>query len=693
MLISATKAGEVRVALLKGSILSDLDIEVSGVEQKKANIYKARVSRVEPSLDAAFIDYGADRHGFLPFKEVSKSCFKPGAADKPFSSLNIKDVLNEGQELLVQVDKEERGNKGAALTTFISLAGSYLVLMPNNPRVGGISRRIDGKERDEMRDLLKSMDLPEGMGLIVRTAGVGKSQRDLKWDLESLLTRWKAIEDVTPNHTAPSLIHQEGDAVMRAIRDYLRRDIEEILVDTPQLCEKAKDYITQVKPDFAKKIHLYQGDIPLFSFYQVEKQIETAYLRTVKLPSGGSISIDHTEALISIDVNSARATSGGDIEETALTTNLEAAEEIARQLRIRDLGGLIVIDFIDMAQQKNQREVSRHLQEALEYDRARVQVGSITRFGLLEMSRQRLRSHLGAALQVACPRCEGQGTIRSIESLASSIIRILEEETLQQQEIAEFQVQAPIDLATFLLNERRADIFEITSRTKLNISIIPNRFLETPKYKIIKIRADELAKNKIASYNTTILCESKLLENHKKTTSPNGDPLLNNKTTITPAVTNEMLKNNAKNSIVSKVLTWISKLLKKTASQEKKSPAATIETKYPSGSKPRTRSPHNNRRNSRNNYGNKPARKISEQRTKRAPTGELGRKRGQPSPSSKKTSSPIVAEKTQSPGNSNSSITGNTTTDIPLASSNPINHEPIISAANVNQSPGELTEK
>lgn len=500
MLISAIQPDEVRVALVRDNVLYDLDIQHPGFEQKKANIYKGRVSRVEPSLEAAFIDYGADRHGFLPFKEVSRNYFSPEMAEESFSRLNIRDALHEGQEITVQIDKEERGNKGAALTTFISLAGSYLVLMPNNPRVGGISRRVEGTERDELRDLMHNLNLPEGMGLIVRTAGVGKSLEELKWDLDSLMRQWRAIEEVAVTREAPFLIYQEGDTIMRAIRDYLRQDIEEILVDTPEIFEKAKQYINQVKPDFIDKIQLYQNKVPLFSFHQIEKQIETAYQRIVHLPSGGSIVIDHTEALVSVDVNSAKSTGGSDIEETAFNTNVEASNEVARQLRLRDIGGLIVIDFIDMSHIKHQREVVQVLRKALELDRARVQVGNITRFGLLEMSRQRLRSVLGKQVQVTCPRCDGQGTIRSIESLASSMVLMIEEEAVKDN-TAEIHVQLPVDFATYMLNEKRDILTDITVRHKTRIIILPNQHLATPQYKIKRVRSSETSKSNEFSYN------------------------------------------------------------------------------------------------------------------------------------------------------------------------------------------------
>jgi ribonuclease E len=485
MLISALQKEELRVAIIKGQLLYDLDIEHTGIEQKKSNIYLGKISRIEPSLEAAFVDYGAEKHGFLPFKEISKIYFSSFTGS--MSDLNIKDVIKEGQELIVQVEKEERGNKGAALTTFISLAGSYIVLMPNNPRAGGISRRIEGEDRFELREALKKLQIPEDMGAIIRTAGIGRESEELQSDIDSLIKQWEAIRKASAEKPAPFLIFQESNAAIRAVRDYLKQDIEEIIIDNREIFEKVKSYISQVKPDFFEKIKFYEDKIPLFSFYQIEKQIESAYLRSVHLPSGGSIVIDHTEALVSIDVNSARATGGGDIEETALNTNLEAVDEIARQLRLRDIGGLIVIDFIDMSPIRNQRAVSQKMREALKFDRARVQIGNITRFGLLEMSRQRLRTHIGQAIQVTCPRCDGQGTIRSIESLATSIIRVIEEDTIKDNSV-QIQVQVPIDLATYLLNEKREILAEVEKRQDVQILILPNQHLETPKYKIKKLR-------------------------------------------------------------------------------------------------------------------------------------------------------------------------------------------------------------
>ena len=450
MLINATHPEELRVALVDGQRLFDLDIESSTREQKKSNIYKGRITRVEPSLEAAFVDFGADRHGFLPLKEISKEYFKksPGQIE---GKINIKDVLAEGQEVIVQVDKEERGNKGAALTTFISLAGRYLVLMPNNARAGGISRRIEGEERAQLKEAMNGVQVPKSMGIIVRTAGIGRTTEELQWDLDYLVQFWEAITQAAGERKAPFLIHQESNVIIRAVRDYLRQDIGEVLIDAESVYEDVLSFVRAVMPSFENKIKLYKDEIPLFSRYQIEGQIETAFQREVKLPSGGSIVIDPTEALVSIDINSSRATKGHDIEETALQTNLEAAEEIARQLRLRDMGGLIVIDFIDMTPAKHQREVEQKMREALEIDRARVQVGKISRFGLLEMSRQRLRPSLGETRSEVCPRCEGQGTIRGIESLALSIMRLIYEES-SKEKTAEVRAMVPVSVATFLLN-------------------------------------------------------------------------------------------------------------------------------------------------------------------------------------------------------------------------------------------------
>lgn len=500
MLINATQTEELRVALVDGQKLYDLDIEASSREQKKANIYKGKITRIEPSLEAAFVDFGAERHGFLPLKEISKEYFKPSAGK---GRVNIKDALREGQELIVQVDKEERGNKGAALTTFISLAGRYLVLMPNNPRAGGISRRIEGDERTQLKDAMSGLQTPANMGAIVRTAGVGRTTEELQWDLDYLLQFWDSITKASESRQAPFLIYQESNLIIRAIRDYLRQDIGEVLVDAPMVFEDVVNFVKSVMPAYENKIKLYQDEIPLFSRYQIEAQIETAFQREVKLPSGGSVVIDPTEALVSIDINSARATKGGDIEETALQTNLEAADEIARQLRLRDIGGLIVIDFIDMGPSKNQREVENRIKKALELDRARVQVGKISRFGLLEMSRQRLRPSLGETRAEVCPRCSGQGTIRDIESLALSIMRLIYEESSKEKTGA-VQAIVPVSVASFLLNEKRKQIFDIERRQAVRVIIAPNEQLDTPHFQVKRLREDEVeGMENLVSYQLT----------------------------------------------------------------------------------------------------------------------------------------------------------------------------------------------
>jgi ribonuclease E len=501
MLINAThKDQELRVALANGQHLYDLIIESSAREQKQSNIYKGKVTRIEPSLEAAFVDYGEERHGFLPLKEVVRSSFKASFHDTG-KRPSITEVLEEDQEIIVQIDKEERGTKGAALTTAISLPGSFLVLMPNNPRAGGISRRIEGDERSELRENLASLTLPEGMGLIVRTAGSGKSHEELQWDLDILLRHWEAIKTVATSRVAPFLIYQESNVVIRAVRDYLRKDIDEVLIDEPAVYEEIQHHIQLVRPDFSSRIKLYKDPTPLFTRFQIESQIESAFQREVRLPSGGAVVIDHTEALVSIDINSARSTKGVDIEETALTTNLEAADEIARQLRLRDLGGLIVIDFIDMTPSRNQREVEDRIKNALSLDRAKVQIGRISRFGLLEMSRQRLRPSLGESSQITCPRCLGQGTIRGIESLALSIIRLIEEHAMKDNTL---QVRAilPIEIATYLLNEKRQTISAIESRQQVTVLIVPNQHFVTPHYEVERIRKSDINEGdeKVASY-------------------------------------------------------------------------------------------------------------------------------------------------------------------------------------------------
>ena len=492
MLFNATQPEELRVAMVDGQKLYDLDIEAPSRGRKKSNVYKGKITRVEPSLEAAFVDYGAERHGFLPLKEISRSYFKEEARQAG-GRVNIKDALSEGQEVIVQIEKEERGNKGAALTSFISLAGRYLVLMPNNPRGGGISRRIEGEDRTMLREAMAKLEYPaeKNTSLIVRTAGIGRSSEELQWDLDYLLSLWDSIESAAKDRRAPFLIYQESNVIIRALRDYLRNDIGEILIDDKDTFDRANEFISLVMPHNKNKVKLYDDTVPLFTRYQIETQIESAFEREVSLPSGGAIVIDHTEALISIDINSARATKGSDIEETALQTNLESADEIARQLRIRDLGGLIVIDFIDMQPNKHQREVENRLREALKMDRARVQVGRISRFGLLEMSRQRLRPSLGESSQIVCPRCTGQGTIRGIESLALSILRILEEEAMKDK-TGRVIAQVPVTVATYLLNEKRDILFELERRNSLRVTLVPNPALETPHFEIKRVRSDEM---------------------------------------------------------------------------------------------------------------------------------------------------------------------------------------------------------
>ncbi|MFI3186219.1 MAG: Rne/Rng family ribonuclease [Methylococcaceae bacterium] len=496
MLINATQAEELRVALVDGQKLYDFDIEVPSKEQKKSNIYKGIVTHVEPSLEAAFINYGADKHGFLPFKEISPLYrHKQEGVENDGRRPAIKDLIKEGQEIVVQIEKEERGNKGAALTTYISLAGTYLVLMPNNPKAGGISRRIEGETRSDLREVMEALEIPESMGLIVRTAGCGKNAEELQWDLNYLLQLWEAIERSASENSAPFLVFQESNVIIRALRDHLRGNIDEILIDNEDAFILVQNFLKQVMPHFLPKAKLYQDAVPLFNRYQIESQIEVAYGREVSLPSGGSLVIDHTEALTSIDINSARATKGSDIEETALNTNLEAADEIARQLRLRDLGGLFVIDFIDMMSNKNQKTVENHLRDALKIDRARIQTSRISRFGLLEMSRQRMRPSLGDSTQLPCPRCKGQGSIRNVESVALSVLRILEEEAMKKG-TEKVIAHLPIECATFLLNEKRSAIEQIENRLKVGIVILPSKHLETPAYDIERIKEKESVDSK-----------------------------------------------------------------------------------------------------------------------------------------------------------------------------------------------------
>ena len=489
MLINATEREEVRVALVDGQRLYDLDIENRARLQTKANIYKAKVTRVEPSLEAAFVDFGAERHGFLPLKEIAHQYYRSSSPDD--GKMKIKDAIKEGTEVIVQVDKEERGTKGAALTTYISLPGRYMVLMPNNPRAGGISRRIEGDDRSELRDALAQLEIPEGMGVIIRTAGVGRTAEELQWDLDYLLKLWAAISEAADENAPPTLLYQESDVIIRAIRDYLKDDIDQVLIDEPHAHRQALDFVSMVMPKYQNRIKAYNDGLPLFNRFQVEGQIETAFQREVRLPSGGSIVIDPTEALVSIDINSARATKGSDIEATALQTNLEAADEIARQLRLRDMGGLVVIDFIDMNASKNQRAVENRMRDALEIDRARVQLGRISRFGLLEMSRQRLRPSLGETSGMVCPPGTGQGSIRDTKSLALAILRLIQEEASKER-TGEVRVIVPVDVSAFLLNEKRAAVGEIEQATKVRVVVIPNPNMQTPHFEVIRLRDDEI---------------------------------------------------------------------------------------------------------------------------------------------------------------------------------------------------------
>jgi len=592
MLFNATQAEELRVAIVDGQKLVDLDIESAAKEQKKSNIYKAVITRLEPSLEAAFVDYGAERHGFLPFKEISRSYFQPGVEA---NRATIKEALREGQELIVQVDKDERGNKGAALTTFISLAGRYLVLMPNNPRGGGVSRRVEGDERAELRDVMDQLQVPHGMSLIARTAAIGRSAEELQWDLNYLLQLWKAIDGAANQQKGAFLIYQEGSLVIRAIRDYFQPDIGEILIDTDDIFDQACQFMSHVMPTTVNRIKRYRDDVPLFSRFQIEHQIESAYSRQVNLPSGGAIVIDHTEALVSVDVNSGRATRGADIEETAFKTNLEAAEEISRQLRLRDLGGLIIIDFIDMESQRNQREVENRLRDGLRLDRARVQTGKISRFGLMELSRQRLRPALAETSYIPCPRCSGTGHIRSAESAALHILRILEEEAMKDNTRA-VHTQVPVDVATFLLNEKRADVQAIELRHKVSILLIPNIHLETPQHSIVRLRHDDLAQEDMPQPSYKMV-EVPADESEKQTSAtaeakpPRQEAAIKGITPDKPApiVSEKAKKEDEKNAtgFLSRIISWF-----------RGTPEPTPEAKPER--KPRNAGPRDGRRGGRN---------------------------------------------------------------------------------------------
>lgn len=575
MLFNATHPEELRVAIVDGQKLLDLDIESSTQQQKKGNIYKAKVTRVEPSLEAAFVDYGSERQGFLPLKEISRQYFTGPESKSSPGQVRIKDVIREGQELIVQVEKEERGNKGAALTTFISLAGRYLVLMPNNPKGGGISRRIEGEERAELRDVMAQLNAPNDYAMIIRTAGIGKTVEELQWDLDYLVQLWQAVSDASNTRSAPFLIYQESNLVIRAIRDYLRADIGEILIDSEEIYQRARKFMEQVMPPNVGKLKLYTDDIPLFSRYQIEHQIESAYSREVRLESGGAVVFDHTEALVTIDVNSARATKGSDIEETALNTNLEAADEIARQLRLRDLGGLIVIDFIDMTPVRNQREVENRLAEALKVDRARVQVGRISRFGLLEMSRQRLRPSLGESSSLVCPRCEGTGRIRSVPSSALNILRYIQEQAMKENTAA-VHVHLPLETATFLLNEKRYELSNIETRIGTPIYIIPTAELATPHYRIRRLRSEEFEESMDTPSYELEMSEDEAGDAGYQTTPPPVEKAVVSDFTPATAAPTPTPKATPKPVEESGFMGIIKKMLGLAAEPKKPAPAATL---------------------------------------------------------------------------------------------------------------------
>lgn len=592
MLFNATQSEELRVAIVDGQKLIDLDIESAGKEQRKSNIYKGVVTRVEPSLEAAFVNYGMERHGFLPFKEIAKSYFQNDTEGRA----RIQDVIKEGQELIVQVEKDERGNKGAALTTYISLAGRYLVLMPNNPRGGGVSRRIEGEDRNELRDVMAQLEVPSGMSIIARTAGIGRNVEELQWDLSYLLQLWTAIENASTIQAGAYLIYQEGSLVIRAIRDYFQPDIGEILIDTPDIHEQAVQFMNHVMPGNVARVKLYRDEVPLFSRFQIEHQIETAFSREVRLPSGGAIVIDHTEALVSIDVNSGRSTRGSDIEQTAFNTNLEAADEVARQLRLRDLGGLVVIDFIDMESQRNQREVENRLRDALHYDRARVQTGKISRFGLLELSRQRLRPSLGETNHMPCPRCHGTGHIRGIESTALHILRITQEEAMKENS-AIIQVQLPVEAATFLLNEKRSEIHKIEHRLGVQVVLIPNIHMETPNYNIVRIRHDDVSEetNRASYEMVEVPTEAEAAANQQEGKAQKQEAVVKGITPATsaPVVPEKTAAVATSPSMLAKLTSWLSNLFTEKPEVKPEPPV-------------QKESPRNRRnRNDRNNRGDR----------------------------------------------------------------------------------------
>lgn len=612
ILINATQQEELRVGMVDGQRLYDLDIEIPSQNQKKANIYKGVITRVEPSLEAAFVDFGSTRHGFLPFKDISKEYFSD--SKNSGERFSVKDQIHEGQQIVVQVEREERGTKGAALTTFMSLAGRYLVLMPNNPRAGGVSRRIEGEDREELRKALADVEIPEGMGAIVRTAGVGRSAEELQWDLNYLIQIHQAINNAVDTQDKPFLIYQESNVIIRALRDHLREDINEIIIDDLEVFNDAKKFVETVMPHNVQKLKLYEDTVPLFNRYQIESQIESAFDREVTLPSGGAIVIDHTEAMISIDINSARATKGSDIEETATNTNLEAADEIARQLRIRDLGGLIVIDFIDMMANKHQRDVENRLRDALKIDRARVQIGRISRFGLLEMSRQRLRPSLEESSQIVCPRCTGHGTIRSIESLALGVLRLIEEEALKDK-TSTVTAKLPVDVTSFLLNEKRPNIGDIEARHRVQVIIIPDPNLETPHFNVERTR-DE-GKEVVQRPSYELIPQQETEANlHKPSTAVAEQPAVKSISAMPPAAPQKSIQKNNKPGFFASLLSWFSADIEeveeqpKPANEQKRNNTRSRDSNYRgnnrrknnrSGGNNRNRSHSNNRRGNDNN--------------------------------------------------------------------------------------------
>ncbi len=611
ILINATQQEELRVGMVDGQRLYDLDIELPSRNQKKDNIYKGIITRVEPSLEAAFVNYGAQRHGFLPFKEIASS-YLNGDGDRR----SIKDQISEGQQLIVQVDREERGTKGAALTTLLSLAGRYIVLMPNNPRAGGVSRRIEGEEREEIRNILAQLDIPEGMGVIVRTAGVGRSPEELGWDLNYLLQVNSAVLDAADTQDTPFLIYQESNVIIRALRDHIRDDIGEIIIDDAEVFNDAKKFVEQVMPHNVSKLKHYEDHVPLFNRYQIESQIESAFDREVTLPSGGSIVIDHTEAMISIDINSARATKGGDIEETATNTNLEAADEIARQLRIRDLGGLIVIDFIDMMVNKNQRAVENRLRDALQIDRARVQISRISRFGLLEMSRQRLRPSLEESSQIVCPRCTGHGTIRSIESLALAVLRLIEEEAMKDK-TSKVIAKLPVDVTSFLLNEKRSNISDVEQRHNVELIIVPNPNLETPHFTVERVRDDDKESVSKSSYDHVQL-EEPQIDFERKATSTIEQPAvkaIHSATAPTPSSAKSS-KTNAEPGVLKRLFAWMFGQQEVVSSKQAVQQTAS------------RKSQGQHRNNSRNNSNNNRRRNQSNRRRNNRPNNQGGNRSG-----------------------------------------------------------------